>query len=569
MTEKVGKNTWYRGKLKGKTVWVHESYLDSVEGSSTSHLGHIRSSKAKIYDDLTLTSSFQAGSTYTHQVYYIKKQASLGDQLYYLISTQPSSTKGTVGWVKSSDLSTHPHTRVDKDSKVFYVKGTGKAYSKAWGGSKDLVYNLSKLKGEVFQVHMTEKVGKNTWYRGKLKGKTVWVHESYLDSVEGSSTSHLGHIRSSKAKIYDDLTLTSSFQAGSTYTHQVYYIKKQASLGDQLYYLISMQPSSTKGTVGWVKSSDLSTHPHTRVDKDSKVFYVKGTGKAYSKAWGGSKDLVYNLSELKGEVFQVHMTEKVGKNTWYRGKLKGKTVWVHESYLDSVEGSSTSHLGHIRSSKAKIYDDLTLTSSFQAGSTYTHQVYYIKKQASLGDQLYYLISTQPSSTKGTVGWVKSSDLSTHPHTRVDKDSKVFYVKGTGKAYSKAWGGSKHLVYNLSKLKGEVFQVHMTEKVGKNTWYRGKLKGKTVWVHESYLDSVEGSSTSHLGHIRSSKAKIYDDLTLTSSFQAGSTYTHQVYYIKKQASLGDQLYYLISMQPSSTKGTVGWVKSSDLSTHPHT
>src|SRR5699024_6021572 len=134
--------------------------------------------------------------------------------------------------------------------------------------------------------------------------------------------------------------------------------------------------------------SDLSTLPHTRVDKDSKVFYVKGTGKAYSKAWGGSKDLVYNLSELKGEVFQVHVTEKVGKNTWDRGKLKGKTVWVHELYLDSVKGSSTSHLGHIRSSIAKIYDDLTLISLFQSDYNYNHQIYYIKIQYCFGDQHY-------------------------------------------------------------------------------------------------------------------------------------------------------------------------------------
>src|SRR5690625_3576720 len=200
---------------------------------------------------------------------------------------------------------------------------------------KDYELELEKQK-DVIQNSEKEEPDNEEKIQGEEETQRV-KNETLSVRTTEQKISRLGHIRKASVKIYNDLTLSSSFQAGSTYTHQVYYIKKQASLGDQLYYLISMQPSSTKGTVGWVKSSDLSTHPHTRVDKDSKVFYVKGTGKAYSKAWGGSKDLVYNLSKLKGEVFQVHMTEKVGKNTWYRGKLKGKTVWVHESYLSSAK----------------------------------------------------------------------------------------------------------------------------------------------------------------------------------------------------------------------------------------
>src|SRR5699024_12015845 len=142
------------------------------------------------------------------------------------------------------------------------------------------------------------------------------------------------HIRRSNVEIYqqpgDSSPLTT---AASQYTHAVYYIKKQAKINDQLYYLIREKPSSTNGTVGWVKSQDLSTHTHVGVDKDNKTFTIKGTGKAYDKAWGGNKNLVYDQADHKNEKFAVHLTETVGKSNGYRGRLGGKTVWMHHSYV--------------------------------------------------------------------------------------------------------------------------------------------------------------------------------------------------------------------------------------------
>src|SRR5690625_4055662 len=164
------------------------------------------------------------------------------------------------------------------------------------------------------------------------------LKRSIASRVQESKTSKLGHIRSTNVDIYKNINnLSSSKKVGDKYTHAVYYIKKQANVNGQVYYLISKEPSSTKGVVGWVKSQDLSTHAHVGVDKKSKNFYIKGTGKAYDTSWGGNKNLVYNLSQHKNQVFKVHLTEKVGNNTWYRGTLNGKTVWIHASYLRSEE----------------------------------------------------------------------------------------------------------------------------------------------------------------------------------------------------------------------------------------
>ena len=468
------------------------SVKSSIVESKTSLLGHLKKSTARIYKDLNKPSNYvQAGSTYTNTVYYIKKQANYNGERYYLISKNASSTSGVVGWVKSTDLSTHTHAGVNRTAKTYYVKGMGSAYAKAWGGSKDIVYNkLSNLKGHQFKINLTERVGNNTWHRGILDGKTVWIHDSYLTQSAGVSTSRLGHLKSASTRIYDSYTAPTKYVvAGSSYTNEVYYIKSQASYSGTTYYLISRSPSSTKGVIGWVKSTDLNTHAHVGVDRTAKTYYVKGTGSAYTKAWGGSKNIaIESLSKLKSEEFKVNLTERVGNNTWYRGTLSGKTVWLHSNFVTTKQESSTSRLGHVRGTGVKIYKTLGNTStSFNAGTNYTNAVYYIKKQATINGQVHYLLSEQPSSVKGVIGWVKESDLSTHAHVGVNKKAETFYLKGSGSAYDKAWGGSKNIVHkSLTQNANQEIKINLTEKVGNNVWHRGVLAGKTVWIHESYL-----------------------------------------------------------------------------------
>lgn len=551
--------------------------------SSVDLVGHLRSN-AIIYPNLNDMDIFKkaASEGYTNAVYYIKKQAKWNNETYYQISKQPSSTSGVIGWVKSSEMSTHTYAVVNNNKQTFAISGSGSAYSKPWGGSKDLVYSLENYKGQQFQVTEEEKVGGNTWYKGTLAGQTVYIHSSYVEEYvpvkieEEQSTSRLGHLRA-KAVIYPDVNnLSVSIDAASEgYTNAVYYIKKQAKINGELHYLISKEPSSTSGVVGWVKASDLSTHAHTTIDKNKKTFTVKGTGQAFTKAWGGSKDLVYNLNDLEGKTFLVNLTETVGSNTWYRGVLDGKQVFIHSSYLteynpETIE-QSTSKLGHLRAD-AVIYPDLknpAYTISAE-DNDYTNAVYYIKKEATVSGELFYLISKEPSATSGTVGWVKASDMSTHTHTTISKESTAFLVKGTGQAFTKAWGGSKDLVYNLSDQKNEVFRVDLTETVGNNTWYRGMLGGKKVFIHSSYLQPVNETKISQLGHLKAA-ATVYEDWADPSSGRNATDagLTNAVYYIKAQIEVNGTIYYKISKEPSSTSGVVGWVKSTEMSTHEHT
>ncbi|WP_077307220.1 peptidoglycan recognition protein family protein [Terribacillus halophilus] len=544
----------------------------SIKESSTSKLGHIRSSQSKIYTDLaTLQPSKKAGSTYTNQVYYIKKEAKRNGQLYYLLSTKPSSTSGTIGWIRASDIVVYNHKSIDKSKKDYIINGNGKAYTKAWGGSKNFVYNLSSYKGSTLHVNLSEAVGSNLWLRGTLNGKQVWVHSSYVSAKGKTSyTSKLGHLKSN-AKIYKDPLKPSTVRiAGNKDLNQVYYIKKQIDSNGEKYYLISYSPSSTKGTLGWVKSTDMSVHEHKGVSKAPKTLYVKGTGTAYSKAWGGSKNKIYTLSSLKGEKFEVNLTEKVGSNTWYRGKLNGKNVFIHSAFVTTSMEVKTSQLGHL-GNNARIYTNLSNPSSYKVAEKdgFTNAVYYAKRQAKLNGELYYKISTKPSSTAGVVGWVKASDFNHRSHKSISNNRKTMYVKGTGEAFTKAWGGSKNKVYNLSSLKGEKFEVNLTEKVGNNTWYRGMLNGKNVFIHSAFVSDTIESTTSMLGHL-GNNTRIYTNLSNLSSYKIARRegFTNAVYYAKRQAKLNGEMYYKISTKPSSISGVVGWVKASEFNHRTH-
>lgn len=545
-------------------------------------MGHLRSN-AVIYPDLNdmSTSKGAVAGGYTDTVYYIKKQAKWNNETYYLISKQASSTSGVIGWVKSSEMSTHEHSVVNSNQQTFVVSGSGDAYSKPWGGSKDHVYTLSKYKGQQFKVTAEEKIGANTWYKGTLAGKTVYIHSAYVDEYEPvkieeeQKTSLLGHLKSS-AVIYPDINDPSSAveAVAGGYTSAVYYIKKQAKINGELHYLISKEPSATNGVIGWVKASQLSTHAHTTIDKNKKTFTVKGSGQAFAKAWGGSKDLVYNLSDMEGKTFYVNLTETVGSNTWYRGMLDGKQVFIHSAYLSAYEPKITeqsiSKLGHLHAD-AVIYPDLKNPASTLSAvdGGYTDAVYYIKKEATVANETYYLISKEPSATNGVVGWVKASQLSTHDHTTISKEKKGFLVKGSGQAFAKAWGGSKDLVYNLSDYKNEVFRVDLTETVGNNTWYRGTLGDKKVFIHSAYVQQVSETKISRLGHLNGN-ATVYDNWSDASGRNAADAgLTDAVYYIKAQVEVNGTTYYKISNEPSSTTGVVGWVKSTEMSSHEHT
>ncbi|WP_164667641.1 teichoic acids export ABC transporter ATP-binding subunit TagH [Virgibacillus doumboii] len=149
--------------------------------------------------------------------------------------------------------------------------------------------------------------------------------------------SRVGHIRGGKSYIYSTPgNIEGEFvgESSDMYKNAVYYIKKQATYYDEVFYLLSSNPSAQEGVIGWMKASDVSSHLHVPIDSDRKEFKIKGSGEGYNRPWGGRKNLIFNdLKPFEEAEFNVNKTEKIGNNIWYRGILNGKEMWIHFSHI--------------------------------------------------------------------------------------------------------------------------------------------------------------------------------------------------------------------------------------------
>ncbi|MCU9613266.1 GW dipeptide domain-containing protein [Caldibacillus lycopersici] len=574
-TMDVGGNNWYRGTISGKTVYIHANNVTKATESSTSRLGKFKNQSGKIYQDITDFNHYTTiGSGYADYVYYIKKQVTINDQTYYLISRKPSATEGIVGWVNANDLTTNPYEETSTETFTLYLTGSGWAYTEPWGGNVDAIFkSLTAYQGQPFQVTQTLNIANNNWYRGTINGKTVYIHSNNVVSIQESSTSQLGKYKNKDVRIYQNLASLSSYKtAGTGYADHVYYIKKQATRNGVTYYLLSTKPSATEGIVGWVKASDLTTNPYEEKSNQTFTLYLTGTGWAYSQPWGGNKDAIFkNLTSYGGNKFQVTQTLDIGNNDWYRGTINGQTVYIHSNNVVSIEESAVNRLGKYKNKDVRIYQNLaTLSSYTTAGTGYADHVYYIKKQASRNGVIYYLLSTKPSATEGVVGWVKASDLTSNPYEEKNNQSFTLYLTGTGWAYTQPWGGNTDAIFkDLTSYKGQAFQVTQTLDIGNNDWYRGTINGQTVYIHSNNVATVYETSVSRLGKYTNANVRIYRNLTDQNTFTiAGSGYADYVYYIQSQAKYNGATYYLLSREPSTTQGVVGWVKASDITSYEY-
>lgn len=167
---------------------------------------------------------------------------------------------------------------------------------------------------------------------------SVRYNHTYREKV----TSRLGHIKSSAdGYIFTQPNNANDKIAAKRYRHSVYYIKRKAVYNNELFYLLSNQPSAEDGVVGWIEAANVKTLKHTVIDQDSKTFYLTGDGQAFSHPWGGEKNCVYeDLTSYHNKEFVVDKTETIGKHTWYRGKLDGELVWIHRKFLEKANTGS-------------------------------------------------------------------------------------------------------------------------------------------------------------------------------------------------------------------------------------
>src|SRR5699024_11101356 len=120
--------------------------------------------------------------------------------------------------------------------------------------------------------------------------------------------------------------------------NKVYYVKREATYQFENYYLLSTQPSGEDGVIGWIRGIETSSHVHTLVDNDKKIFYLTGRGFASSEPWGGKRQYVHeSLEHHGGLIFDVNETILIGNNVWYQGVIEGESesVWIHSNNVVS------------------------------------------------------------------------------------------------------------------------------------------------------------------------------------------------------------------------------------------
>src|SRR5699024_3180969 len=185
----------------------------------------------------------------------------------------------------------------------------------------------------------------------------IWLHSSNVEKmdIKAEKTSLLAHVKGGDRPVYEEIG-GKSFKATAKYQNQVYYVKREAKVGSETFYLLSRSPSPSKDVLRWMKKKDVSKHTHQGVTKRPGAIKIK---------------------------------EKVGKNTWYRGKIdrKGSNIWLHKSKLEKlkINEKSTSRLGHIRGGDRTIYKALG-GSTMKASAKHRDQVYYIKSEATYNSE---------------------------------------------------------------------------------------------------------------------------------------------------------------------------------------
>lgn len=166
------------------------------------------------------------------------------------------------------------------------------------------------------------------------------VKAKNADQYKETMISRIGRIRAGESSIYASPKALDKKQSSKNFKGNSYYIKKHALVYHEKYYLLSHQPSAVEGVIGWIKATDIQTHPLVQIEKDAKVFQLKGTGYAFDRPWGAKKNVIYDeaaLEALQDATFYVERTDKVGKNIWYYGKLEDNKVWIHQAHVIPVE----------------------------------------------------------------------------------------------------------------------------------------------------------------------------------------------------------------------------------------
>ena len=221
---------------------------------------------------------------------------------------------------------------------------------KAFGEVKDVLplyeaflmkwQNMQKDERDIYRNKIMSKDPADNKYK-KLGDLMVLDDDEELEASHTYSVrpvSRLAHLKAYTTYVYQSPNDDENKSDAQHLKNKVYYVKREATYQFENYYLLSTQPSGEDGVIGWIRGIETSSHVHTLVDNDKKIFYLTGRGFASSEPWGGKRKYVHeSLEHHGGLIFDVNETILIGNNVWYQGVIEGESesVWIHSNNVVS------------------------------------------------------------------------------------------------------------------------------------------------------------------------------------------------------------------------------------------
>ncbi|WP_010286956.1 GW dipeptide domain-containing protein [Kurthia massiliensis] len=573
-----------------------QAVTQSTTATNVSYMAEITSAKTAIYQNAGDTKALAtAGKAYTNEIFYVRKQMIVNGTTYAQITRGATDTTSPIGWVKLNALKISTFSYPKNDATAKTLNGTGIGYTRPGGLARNvLLTSLAAYKGQAFQPLSTAKVGKETWYFGVVSGINTWIKASSVDKtaatpdVKAEEVSYVASVKSAKTPIYkragDKKALT---KAGTTYTNEIFYVYAKKMIGDVAYY--ELKRKKEDAAIGWVKEKSLKLQTFKYVTNSKKTFYVKNKGKGYSRPAGGTRNVIYStLKPYKNDVFKSTAKAKVGKATWYIGKIGANSVWVKSSSITSkaptvekptapttpdqpetivIIEQPVSLVASITNKKAQVIQDLqAFDNKTTVASANVKKTTMITKQATVDDEIYYEFDS--------IGWVKASDTKAQTYTNEQNIDEVRTLKGTGRGYAQAGSSAAReaVLSTLAALANTDFTVTKTAEVDGKRWYYGKtVNDVAIWTAASNTTAKQKPKPAEPTYrdvnlqatINSGNIAIYTDVTnVDTSRNMSAAEKVQSYTIAKEAITadGDKYYQLVYNGEA-----IGWVETSAVTT----
>lgn len=575
---------------------VAQANTQQATTTTVSFVATAKSAKSPIYKNAGDKKSLMlAGKEYTDEIFYVRKKTVVAGTTYYEITRSTSDNTPAIGWVKEKSLKLSSFRYVKNDATAKTLNGTGTAYTRPGGEARNRMFkNLTAHKNKTFTPQSTAKVGNETWYLGKIDTYTVWIPASSVGAtkpptdekpdVSAESVSYVANAKSAKSPIYKQAgDKKAQTLAGKTYTNETFYVYNKKVVNGTTYYEITRKKGAE--AIGWVKEKSLKLQTLKVMPNSTKTFYIKGSGKGYTRPAGASRNVLYNsLAPYKGTAFKTTSKVKIGKVNWYTAKIGGNVVWLKSNDMTTkkpttkptpepenpetvvIVEEAISAVASITKSSAKAIPSLKEPTKFVAIDAEQRNVtQFIEKKATIDEEVYYEFAD--------IGFVHEDHVKVARYSEEQDMEETRTLKGTGRGYSVpgATKSSEAVLSTLAALANTDFHVERSAKVDGKLWYFGKtVNDVEIWTAATNTTAKKAptpekptyTNVNLQATVRSGTVPIYSDIENGANGRnMSSAEKAQTYAVARKAVTSDgAVYYELSYSGE----VIGWVAEPNLS-----